>query len=160
MAGRTHTYRLTVRWTGNKGTGTSSYTAYGRDHVIEAPGKPGIAASSDPAFRGDAARWNPEELLLAAISACHKLWYLHLAATAGIHVLAYEDHAEATMAENPDGSGHFTTAVLRPRITIRATDDFSRAASLHHDAHRFCFIANSVNFPITCEPEIDAAQRD
>ena len=157
MTGRTHSYHLTIRWTGNRGTGTSSYSAYSRDHVIDASGKTPIEGSSDPAFRGDPARWNPEELLLAALSACHKLWYLHLAAEAGIRVSAYEDRAEASMVENPDGSGHFTAAVLRPRVTVRPQDDLALAARLHHEAHRFCFIAASVNFPVTCEPQFDTA---
>ena len=85
--------RLRLRWTGDRGVGTASYTAYARDHEITAPGKPAIAGSSDPRFRGDATRWNPEELLLGAISACHQLWYLHLCAEAGVVVTAYVDDA-------------------------------------------------------------------
>ena len=144
-----HHYRLAVEWTGNRGTGTSGYRDYERSHVISAAGKPDIAGSSDPAFRGDAARWNPEELLLASASACHKLWYLHLCADAGIVVTAYVDHAEATM--NGD---RFERIVLRPRVTISAGDR-ELAARLHHQAHEECYIAKSVNFAIDCEPSIE-----
>ncbi|HLY56474.1 MAG TPA: OsmC family protein, partial [Stellaceae bacterium] len=104
---RQHRYRTTVRWTGNLGTGTASYRGYARAHEIEAPGKPAIPGSSDPAFRGDPARWNPEELLVASVSACHKLWYLHLASEAGIVVTEYVDSAEGEMVEEADGAGRF-----------------------------------------------------
>ncbi|MBV7535999.1 OsmC family protein [Duganella sp. sic0402] len=143
-----HHYQLNVQWTGNRGSGTSGYREYERDHVISAPGKPAIPGSSDPAFRGDAARWNPEELLLASASACHKLWYLHLCADAGIAVTAYEDAAEGTMLDE-----RFERIVLRPRVTI-VTGDRELALQLHHTAHEKCYIANSVNFPILCEPLI------
>ncbi len=149
-----HHYRVTVRWTGNRGSGTSGYRQYGRDHLIEADDKPPIAGSSDPAFLGDAARWNPEELLLASASACHKLWYLHLCAEAGVTVLDYVDEAQGTMLDGPE-AGRFTDIVLRPRVTIRAGDDPALAVRLHHVAHARCYIANSVNFPIRCEPRID-----
>jgi organic hydroperoxide reductase OsmC/OhrA len=154
MTGRKHSYRVIVEWTGNRGSGTADYRAYGRDHVIRAEGKPPIPGSSDPAFRGDATRWNPEELLLASVSACHKLWYLHLCATGGIAVQSYEDHAEGTMIEDESGGGRFTEITLRPRITLRIGDDLERARALHHEAHAKCFVANSVNFPVHCEPEI------
>ncbi|MYM26333.1 OsmC family peroxiredoxin [Duganella sp. FT135W] len=143
-----HHYKLAVEWTGNRGTGTSGYRDYDRSHVISAAGKPAIPGSSDPAFRGDAARWNPEELLLASASACHKLWYLHLCADAGIIVTAYVDEAEGTM--NGD---RFERVVLRPRVTISAGDR-ELALRLHHKAHEECYIAKSVNFPIDCEPSI------
>jgi organic hydroperoxide reductase OsmC/OhrA len=149
-----HTYRTTVRWTGDRGTGTSSYRAYSRAHAIEAPGKSAIAGSSDAAFRGDAAAWNPEELLVASLAACHQLWYLHLAAVNGIVVNAYVDAAEGTMSEEADGSGRFTRVVLRPRVTIAPGGDAEKARALHRDAHAKCFIANSVNFPVECVPEI------
>ena len=155
MGQHLHTYQVSVEWTGNQGSGTSGYRAYGRQHVIRAVGKADIAGSSDPAFRGDGDRWNPEELLLAAVSACHKLWYLHLCAEAGIAVLRYEDDAEGTMDDSPPGPGRYTRIVLRPRVWIRPGDDRERAASLHHAAHEKCYIANSVNFPIDCEPTIE-----
>jgi organic hydroperoxide reductase OsmC/OhrA len=157
MAGNRHTYQVTVEWTGNRGSGTASYTGYGRDHTIGAGGKPPIAGSSDPAFRGDRARWNPEELLVASIAACHKLWYLHLCATSGISVVSYRDDAEGTMVEEQNGRGHFDSVVLRPKIVIRSGDEIEKAARLHHEAHAHCFIANSVNFPVTLEPVITHA---
>lgn len=148
-----HKYRVGVEWTGNKGSGTSGYRAYGRDHTIRAGGKPEILGSSDPAFLGDATRWNPEDLLVASASACHKLWYLHLCADRGITVLAYIDEAEGTMADSPQG-GKFVEIVLRPHVTVRGGDDPLLAERLHHVAHEQCYIANSVNFPIRCEPTI------
>ena len=153
MAGKTHRYTLAVTWTGNRGTGTSDYRAYGRDHEISAPGKPTIAGSSDPAFRGDPARWNPEETLVASLSTCHQLWYLHLASTAGLRVVAYEDRPEGAMEETANGSGQFTSVTLRPRVTFAAGADLVRAEALHHEAHEMCFIANSVKFPVHCAPE-------
>ncbi|KAI3589568.1 OsmC/Ohr family protein [Cupriavidus sp. U2] len=156
MAHGEHKYHVTVEWTGNRGTGTSGYRAYGRDHTIRAGDKPEIPGSSDPAFLGDATRWNPEDLLVASASACHKLWYLHLCSDARIAVLAYVDHAEGTMTDGPAG-GQFSEIVLRPRVTIRAGDDAERAAHLHHVAHEKCYIANSVNFPIRCEAVIEQA---
>jgi organic hydroperoxide reductase OsmC/OhrA len=152
-----HHYAVTVEWTGNRGTGTSGYRGYGRDYTIEAAGKPAIPGSADPAFRGDKARWNPEDLLVASASACHKLWYLHLCADAGVAVLAYVDEAQGTMVDNAE-AGHFKEIVLRPRVTIRAGDNRSLAERLHHDAHEQCYIANSVNFPIRCEPVIVVAE--
>jgi organic hydroperoxide reductase OsmC/OhrA len=156
-AGRSHHYSVAVTWTGNGGPGTASYKSYGRDHRIEAGSKPVIAGSSDPAFRGDAAKWNPEDLLVASLSACHKLWYLHLCATGGVVVVAYADHAEGVMVEDDEKGGFFTQVVLRPHVTIAPGSDPARARDLHHDAHAKCFIANSVNFPVACEPVIESA---
>jgi organic hydroperoxide reductase OsmC/OhrA len=156
MSDRTHTYRVRVEWTGNRGVGTRGYRDYGRDHTIAVAGKPDIPGSSDPAFRGDADRWNPEELLVASASACHKLWYLHLCADAGIVVTAYADDAVGTMRETPE-PGAFTSIVLRPRVVIAAGGDAALAVRLHETAHARCFTANSVNFPITCEPDVSVA---
>ena len=147
-----HTYRARIAWTGNEGTGTSSYRGYSRAHEITAPGKPAIPGSSDPSFRGDATRWNPEELLLASASACHKLWYLGLCAQAGIVVMAYEDDAEGVMVEEANGAGQFVSMTLRPKVTLAAGADLHAAEHLHHRAHEMCFIARSLNFPITIEP--------
>jgi organic hydroperoxide reductase OsmC/OhrA len=151
---KTHSYRLSVRWTGNRGSGTSGYRYYGRDHAIGAGGKPEIAGSSDPAFRGDPSRYSPEDLLVASVSGCHMLWYLHLCADAGVVVVGYVDEAQGTMTETVDGSGRFSDVVLRPRVTIAAGSDTSLAIALHERAHAMCFIANSVAFPITCEPTV------
>ncbi len=151
---RQHIYRLELVWTGNRGTGTSGYAAYGRDHDIKGAGKPTIPGSSDPGFRGDRERWNPEELLLASLSACHQLWYLHLCADAGVIVTAYEDRPEGVMIEEAGGEGQFTSVVLRPRVTISPSSDPALAERLHHDAHEKCFIARSMAFPVTHEPVI------
>lgn len=154
MAGREHRYQVTVEWTGNTGTGTAGYRTYDRRHEIVTahPAKPAIPGSSDPTFRGDAARWNPEELLLASLSACHQLWYLHLCADAGVVVTAYVDRAEGTMVEEANGAGQFSRVVLRPTVTLAAGADVARARALHHDAHAMCYIARSVNFPVEHEP--------
>lgn len=149
-----HHYKVRVEWTGNRGTGTSGYRDYERNHSIGAAGKPEIPGSSDPAFRGDPARWNPEDLLVASASACHKLWYLHLCAEAGVVVTAYEDQAEGVMKDDADG-GRFERITLRPRVTIAAGDP-AVAAQLHHLAHEKCYIANSVNFPILCDASIES----
>ena len=153
MAHGEHKDDVSVQWTGNRGSGTSGYRSYGRDHVITSGGKPAIPGSADPAFLGDAERWNPEDLLVASASTCHKLWYLHLCSDAGIIVLDYRDDAEGTMLDDPQ-QGRFSQIVLRPHVVIRAGGDVELAAHLHHAAHEKCYIANSVNFPILCEPSI------
>jgi organic hydroperoxide reductase OsmC/OhrA len=153
---RTHNYDISLTWTGNRGTGTSGYRAYDRDHDVTAAGRPAIAGSSDPAFRGDPARWNPELGLTAALSQCHMLWYLHLCATTGVTVVAYTDDAHGVMAEDADGSGRFTEVVLRPRVTVASADMIEAARTLHREANAKCFIANSVNFPVRHEPQITA----
>ncbi|HEY3847352.1 MAG TPA: OsmC family protein [Acetobacteraceae bacterium] len=152
MADKRHAYSVRVEWTGNQGSGTSSYRAYSRSHQIDAPGKPSIACSSDPNFRGDPARWNPEELLVASLSACHQLWYLHLCADAGIVVQAYRDAAVGVMAEQPDGAGQFESVTLRPHATLAPGADEATARRLHDEAARMCFIARSVSFLVKHEP--------
>lgn len=154
MSGKTHSYSCTVTWTGNAGTGTSSYKAYERAHVISAPGKPELLASSDPAFRGDASRYNPEDLLVASLASCHMLWYLHLCAVAKVVVTDYRDQPAGTMVEDAARGGWFTQVTLHPRVTIAPGSDAAKARALHAEAHAKCYIANSVNFPVACEPEI------
>ena len=149
---RLHRYETTVTWTGNTGTGTSGYRNYERAHEVTVDGKPPIPGSSDPAFRGDAARWNPEELLVASLSQCHMLWFLHLCATNGLVVTEYRDHAAGMMAETADGGGQFQQVVLRPQVRFAAPEHADRARPLHEQAHKLCFIASSVNFPVHCEP--------
>lgn len=157
MSGRTHTYTCTMTWTGNSGTGTSGYKAYSRDHVYSVPGKPDIAGSADPAFRGNPARYNPEDMLVASLSSCHMLWYLHLCAMAGVVVTAYVDNPVGTMVEDQAKGGWFTGVTLHPRVTIAQGSNLERARDLHHDAHARCYVANSVNFPVSCEPHIEVA---
>jgi organic hydroperoxide reductase OsmC/OhrA len=148
-----HHFTTKLTWTGNRGTGTSTYRAYGRDHEIAADGKSiAIPASSTPVFRGDKERYNPEELLIASLSGCHMLWFLHLCAEAGVTVTAYGDDAEGTMQLNPDGSGQFIEVVLHPRVEYTETPPHQEIDELHHRAHELCFIARSVNFPVRCEP--------
>ena len=154
---REHSYSVNMRWTGNTGRGTSGYLDYRRDHEISAPGKAPIPGSSDPGFRGDKARYNPEELLVAALSACHMLWYLHLCAEAGIVVVEYQDDAKGTMMETEDGGGYFTGVTLKPAVKVSAGADSDLARQLHEKAHHLCFIANSVNFPVLCEPSLVVA---
>ncbi len=149
-----HQYEIETRWTGNTGSGTAGYRTYRRDNETQAAGKPVIPGSSDPAFRGDATRYSPEDLLVASVSACHMLWYLHLCADAGIVVTAYTDRAAGTMSENQDGSGEFTNVTLRPTVVVHDESNLDLARRLHADVHRYCFIARSVNFPISIEPSI------
>jgi organic hydroperoxide reductase OsmC/OhrA len=151
---KTHRYEAQIVWTGNAGSGTSGYSAYQRRYEVRCAGKAPIAGSSDPAFRGDATLYNPEELLVASLSACHMLWYLHLCADAGITVQAYEDAAEGTLTLTADGAGRFTGVTLRPGIRLAAGADADLARRLHASAHEKCFIARSVNFPIRVEPTI------
>jgi organic hydroperoxide reductase OsmC/OhrA len=153
----THNYRVAVEWQGNRGTGTSGYRDYGREHLITADGKPEIAGSADRTFHGNVERWNPEELLLVALSQCHMLSYLHVAASNGIVVTAYTDSATGTMEQTHDGGGHFVRAVLRPVVTI-AGGSVELAESLHEEASRKCFIAASVNFPVEHEVTIVLAE--
>ena len=148
-----HHYTIQVSWTGNLGEGTKTYSSYKRQHVISLEGKPDISGSSTPIYRGDADRYNPEDLLVASVSSCHMLWYLHLCASAGVVVTAYEDHAEGIMVEAPDGSGHFTEVTLKPVITLADGSMIAKADALHAQTNKLCFIANSVNFPIHHRPE-------
>lgn len=152
----THTYELTVRWTGNTGTGTDTYRTFSRAHELLADGKPPIAASSDPHFRGDAERWNPEELLVAALSECHMLWYLHLCATNGVVVTDYLDRPVGTLVMDGGGrpGGQFTEVVLHPRVTVADPSMTERATALHTGVGDVCFIARSVNFPVLHRPTV------
>ncbi len=157
---KTHHYSTHLTWTGNLGAGTADYAAYSRDHEVSAPGKLApIPGSSDPKFRGDPTRYNPEELLVASLSQCHMLWYLHLCAANEVVVEAYEDNPSGTMLEESDGSGVFTEVTLRPTVTVSATSDSRRAAELHNVAARLCFIAKSVRFPVRHEPRVEQSTR-
>ncbi len=149
-----HSFKTTLRWTGNLGSGTSAYREYSRDYEVSAPQKLApVLGSSAQIYRGDERRYNPEELLVAALSSCHMLAYLHLCADAGIVVTAYEDEADGTMRANSDGSGEFVEVVLHPRVQITDAARTAQAAALHDRAHEMCFIARSVNFPVRCDPD-------
>ncbi|MEO6069092.1 MAG: OsmC family protein [Chitinophagaceae bacterium] len=143
-----HNYTATIKWTGNKGSGTENYKNYERSHTISITGKPEIFASSDPAFRGDKTKHNPEELLVASLSSCHMLWYLHLCAEAGIVVTDYVDNATGIMEETSNGGGHFSEVTLNPIVTVTKQTMVDKANELHKKANQLCFIANSVNFPV------------
>lgn len=149
-----HHYSASTVWTGNDGSGTQSYRSYRRDHEICAAGKPPIPGSSDPSFRGDPTRYNPEELLVASLSGCHMLWYLHLCAVNGVVVLDYRDEAGGTMQEEDDGGGAFVRVVLKPRVRIAKGGDRGKALALHEQAHHLCFIARSVRFPVEVAAQI------
>jgi organic hydroperoxide reductase OsmC/OhrA len=157
MIGKDHQYATQIEWTGNRGEGTSGYRAYERSYDLHAEGKPTITGSADATFRGEAAKWNPEDMLLAALSSCHMLSYLHCCADAGVVVLEYTDSATGTMELSENGAGRFTRVTLHPHVTIATASDASLADELHHKAHDLCFIANSVNFPVLCEPHVTHA---
>ena len=147
-----HQYSLTVKWTGNNGEGTSNYKTYERSHTIMANNKADILCSSEPVFRGDKSKYNPEELFVASISSCHMLWYLHLCADAGIVVVDYVDNPVGILNEASDGSGHFTKVTLHPVVTITDNSKIEKANELHKRANELCFIANSCNFKVLHEP--------
>ncbi|MEM6892389.1 MAG: OsmC family protein [Bacteroidota bacterium] len=148
-----HHYKAEIKWMGNEGNGTSGYTAYNRNHTTTIQGKNHvIEGSSDPSFRGDKSRYNPEELFLSSIATCHMLWYLHLCSVHKVVVTAYEDYASATMQEDVKGSGRFSSVVLHPRVQVSDSTMLEMANALHEEANKMCFIANSCNFKIEHEP--------
>lgn len=153
-----HHYECEVTWEGNLGSGTSSYTAYSRDHKIQATGKSApVQGSADPSFRGDPQRYNPEELFISSLSSCHMLWYLHLCSANGIKVLSYTDHPQGIMQEEPQGGGRFISVILRPEVEIENDQDTTLAMKLHEEAGNMCFIASSCNFKIEHSPSVRAA---
>jgi organic hydroperoxide reductase OsmC/OhrA len=148
-----HRFVASVTWTGNRGSGTSGYRDYGREHIVSTAGKPDIQGSAARVFHGDIERWNPEEMLIAALAQCHLLSYLYVAVANGIVVEDYADAAEGMLVTTPDGGGRFREVVLRPVVTISAGDP-EVARRIHADANRLCFIASSVNFPVRHEPTV------
>lgn len=149
-----HRYALTTTWTGDRGTGTSGYRDYARDVTIRVEGKPDLLASADRPFRGDPTRWNPEDMLLAALSECHLLSYLHACTSRDVVVTQYVDAAEGTL--RLEGiAGRFERVVLHPRVTVADESMIDQAIDAHHDAHEWCFIANSVNFPVDVDPIVE-----
>ena len=151
-----HHYSVRIQWQGNRGSGTSDYRSYGRQHVIEAAGKHDISGSADRVFHGDRDRWNPEELLVAALAQCHMLSYLHVAASHGVIVTEYADAPVGVLVQTPDGGGSITSVVLHPVVTVEAAPGqedavVALAVELHEEAERKCFIAASVSFPVTHE---------
>jgi organic hydroperoxide reductase OsmC/OhrA len=153
---REHRYSCRIEWTGNRGDGTRHYRGYDRHWAVTTPGKPVIPCSNDPLLGGDPTLPNPEDLLLASLSSCHMLWYLHLASVAGIVVHRYSDDPLGIGEVRLDGSGRFLRAVLRPAIVIADGTDIGQAEAIHHDVHRYCFIARSVNFPVSYTPRFES----
>jgi len=147
-----HTYNANLAWTGNTGQGTQTYRSYERTYSVSIDNKVVIQGSSDPAFMGNPALHNPEEMLLMSLSSCHMLWFLHLCTEAGVVVAAYTDRASATMVEESNGSGRFTGATLRPHVVVTNYDMVKDVPALHQKANQYCFIANSVNFKVDHEP--------
>ncbi len=147
-----HKYKVQINWTGNNGSGTDHYKNFERSHHIKVDNKADILGSSDPAFRGDKTKHNPEELLLASISSCHMLWYLHLCSEAGVIVIDYIDNATAIMEETANGSGRFIEATLNPIVTVKENSMIDKANEIHKKANQFCFIANSLNFTVKHNP--------
>ncbi|HEV7955752.1 MAG: peroxiredoxin [Microbacteriaceae bacterium] len=153
-----HNYSVSLEWLGNRGTGTSGYRDYGREHAISGEGKPPISGSSDRVFHGNADRWNPEELLLSALSQCHLLSYLHVASSHGIIVTSYTDNPVGTMKQSTDGGGRFVSVTLRPVVTVADDAMVDAAHHLHAEASTKCFIAASVNFPVHYESSTIVAE--
>jgi organic hydroperoxide reductase OsmC/OhrA len=148
---KTHEFTSMILWTGDRGAGTREYRGYDRNWRIVTPGKASIECSNDPVLGGDPSKPNPEDLLLSSLASCHMLWYLHLACDAGIVVKGYEDTPLGVGETGSRGEGRFVRAVLRPRIVVARGADLVRADKLHHEVHQFCFIARSVNFPVSYE---------
>jgi organic hydroperoxide reductase OsmC/OhrA len=148
-----HSFAVSVEWTGNRGSGTSDYKAFGRDNLLTAEGKPAIEGSAARVFHGDASRWNPEETLIAALVECHLLSYLYVATQNGVVVESYTDAATGILRTEGDGTGRFESVTLRPVVSISSGDP-GVAQAIHADAARLCFIASSVNFPVLHEPEL------
>ncbi|WP_292834091.1 OsmC family protein [Microbacterium sp.] len=155
-----HSYRMRSRWDGNRGTGTSGYRDYDRSVTLEIEGKPDLQASADHPFRGDASKWNPEDLLLAALSECHLLSYLHACVESGVVVLEYRDEATGTMRLDGRGGGAFTDVLLRPAVVVAEASMIAPAQAAHAQAREWCFIANSVNFPVRHEATVIAARAE
>lgn len=151
-----HSYAAKLIWTGGARGPVRDYAGYSREYSVEISGKPPIMGSADPLFKGDPALHNPEDLLVASLSACHMLTYLSDCAREKIEVCSYEDDASGTMVLKHNG-GHFSEVTLRPRVVVAPGSDLAKARALHKDAHAQCFIANSVNFPVTHEPQVTEA---
>ncbi len=154
---KTHSYKAHIEWTGNKGSGTDHYQNYERSHNVKINGKVNLECSSDSPFRGDASKHNPEDFLLVSLSSCHMLWYLHLCADAGVIVCSYEDDPIGVMLQFENGSGKFSLVTLYPKVKVLNESMKQKAIDLHEKSHQYCFIANSVNFPVKHLPIVEIA---
>ncbi len=155
-----HSYSTKLKWTGNQGTGTSGYRGYQRDYEIKSAVKPIIHGSSDPSFLGNPQKYNPEELLVASVSSCHMLWYLHLCSQEGIIVIRYEDDAQGRMIEYRDGRGVFESIVLKPKILVAKNSMIKEAIELHTKANEMCFVANSLSIRVEHKPEVSCRDQE
>ena len=152
-----HEYTASLVWTGARSGPTSSYAGYSREYEFRSAGKPTIRGSADAHFRGDASLYNPEDLLVVALSTCHLLSYLADCSRAGVHVVSYEDDARGTMAMK-DGKMRFIDVLLKPRVTVARGTDLDKARALHEQAHAGCYVASSVNFPVRHEATVTVAE--
>ncbi len=153
-----HNYKLTALWTGNKGDGTKNVRTYDRSHTVTIQGKPQLFLTTDNAAVGDKSKLNPEDLLVSALSSCHMLSYLYICAMEGIVITAYSDNATGIMIENKNGGGSFKEVRLNPNFYVADESMVEKAIELHHKAHEICYIANSVNFDVTCHPTCNVEQ--
>lgn len=149
---REHYYKLTTVWNGNNGLGTNNVRTYDRSHTVTIDGKPNLHLTTDNPAVGDTSKLNPEDLLVTAISSCHMLSYLYVCALEGIVITEYIDHATGIMMEKESGGGSFREVTLHPSCKVSDASMMDRAIALHHKAHEICYIANSVNFEVKCEP--------
>jgi organic hydroperoxide reductase OsmC/OhrA len=149
-------YRLETVWVGAAKTTSFTYESYSREYQINIAGKTSLIASADPHFRGDSHLYNPEDLLVASLSGCHMLSYLALCSRSRIKIFAYRDNAVGKMTKR-DGKIGFLEVILYPQVQIESADSLDKAIKLHQQAHRECFIANSVNFPVLNRPVVSVA---
>lgn len=156
MGGRTHDYRATTTWVGRTPDEPWDYPTYSRSYTVSVIGKPDLSGSATPVFHGNHEKHNPEDLFLAAVSACHMLSYLALCARRGVEVLHYVDEARGVLELHREGGGQFTEIELRPCVTLAGEADAALAEALHTRAHELCFIANSCRCPIQLAAEVHA----
>ena len=147
-----HNYKLTAEWTGNKGDGTKNVRTYDRSHTVSIQGKPDLFLTTDNPAVGDKSKLNPEDLLVSALSSCHMLSYLYLCSLEGVIITSYLDNATGIMIENESGGGKFKEVTLNPIVSVTEVSMVEKAIALHHKAHEICYIANSVNFEVKCNP--------
>lgn len=145
-----HLFRAKAIWTLKKKD--ENIKSYSRNHSITIEGKSNLEVSAAKAFKGDAALYNPEDMLLSSLVSCHMMSYLYVCAQFGIEVLSYSDDAVATLEVNDDGSGRFTEVTLKPKVLITNANRIEEALLLHKKANELCFIANSCNFPVYHNP--------
>ena len=148
----THHYAAKITWHGRRDGLPFDYRSYDRTHRVEIEGKPAFIASADPTFLGDSSLYNPEDMLVVALSSCHMLSYLAICARARVTVLSYTDEAEGVMVMDQPDTGRFSDVLLKPVVELAPGSDVEKARSFHAMAHKVCFIARSVNFPVRCEP--------